>query len=51
MIRAEQLSRNFAARRAVHQLNFELETGSVVAFVGPNGAGKTTLMDLISGKK
>ena len=35
MIRAEQLSRSFASRRAVHQLNFELKSGSVVAFVGP----------------
>ena len=49
MIRAEQLSRNFAARRAVHQLNFELKAGSVVAFVGPNGAGKTTTLRMITG--
>ena len=49
MIRAEQLSRSFAARRAVHQLNFELTPGSVVAFVGPNGAGKTTTLRMITG--
>ena len=49
MIRAEQLSRNFAARRAVHQLSFELKSGSVVAFVGPNGAGKTTTLRMITG--
>jgi len=49
MIRAEQLSRSFAARRAVHQLNFELKPGSVVAFVGPNGAGKTTTLRMITG--
>ena len=49
MIRAEQLSRSFAARRAVHQLNFELKSGSVVAFVGPNGAGKTTTLRMITG--
>ena len=36
MIRAERLSRSFAARRAVYELNFELEAGAVVAFVGPN---------------
>ncbi len=49
MIRAEQLSRSFAARRAVHQLNFELKSGSIVAFVGPNGAGKTTTLRMITG--
>ena len=49
MIRAEQLSRSFASRRAVHQLNFELKSGSVVAFVGPNGAGKTTTLRMVTG--
>ncbi len=49
MIRAERLSRSFAARRAVHELNFELEAGAVVAFVGPNGAGKTTTLRMVTG--
>ena len=49
MICAEQLSRSFASRRAVHRLNFELKPGSVVAFVGPNGAGKTTTLRMITG--
>ena len=49
MICAEQLSRSFASRRAVHRLNFELNPGSVVAFVGPNGAGKTTTLRMITG--
>ena len=49
MICAEQLSRSFDSRRAVHRLNFELKPGSVVAFVGPNGAGKSSMLNVING--
>jgi ABC-2 type transport system ATP-binding protein len=49
MIRAENLSRSFAARRAVIDLDFELPRGSVTAFLGPNGAGKTTTLRMITG--
>ena len=49
MIRAEKLSRSFAARRAVKDLDFELPRGSVTAFLGPNGAGKTTTLRMITG--
>ncbi|MDE0881378.1 MAG: ABC transporter ATP-binding protein [Myxococcota bacterium] len=49
MIRAENLSRSFAARRAVDGLNFSLPAGSVSAFLGPNGAGKTTTLRMITG--
>jgi len=34
---------------AVNEINFEILSGKVVAFVGPSGAGKTTLMDLVLG--
>jgi ABC-2 type transport system ATP-binding protein len=49
MIRAENLSRSFAARRVVDGLNFNLPAGSVSAFLGPNGAGKTTTLRMITG--
>lgn len=33
----------------LNQLNFEIERGSVNAFIGENGAGKTTFMNIIAG--
>ncbi len=34
---------------AVHNVSFELSSGSMVALVGPSGSGKTTLLNLIVG--
>lgn len=33
----------------VHDLTFQVETGSLVALVGPSGAGKTTIVRLLTG--
>jgi heme exporter protein A len=49
MIRAEQLSKRFGSRRAVHAIDFELGAGECMALFGPNGAGKTTLLRLLAG--
>jgi len=35
--------------RAVDQLSFTVEPGSVTGFLGPNGAGKTTTLRMILG--
>ncbi len=42
-----QLTRRFGQHDAVHDLTFELPTGSVCALVGPNGSGKTTTLKLL----
>jgi ABC-2 type transport system ATP-binding protein len=35
--------------RAVNQLSFTVEPGSVTGFLGPNGAGKTTTLRRLLG--
>ncbi len=49
MIRVEGLTKDYGARRAISNLNFEANQGEIVGFLGPNGAGKTTTMRILSG--
>jgi ABC-2 type transport system ATP-binding protein len=43
------LSKNFGQVRAVDNLSFTVEPGSVTGFLGPNGAGKTTTLRMLLG--
>ncbi len=36
-------------KKAVQEINFEIEEGELVGFLGPNGAGKTTTLKMLSG--
>lgn len=49
MLAVEGAARSFGNLRAVDNVSFNVETGSIVALIGPNGAGKTTLFNLIGG--
>lgn len=49
MIEVEHLVKDFGLRRAVNDVTFSVEKGTVLAFLGPNGAGKTTTMRMIAG--
>ncbi|MGZ5804804.1 MAG: branched-chain amino acid ABC transporter ATP-binding protein/permease [Xanthobacteraceae bacterium] len=49
MLEVEGAARAFGNLRAVDDVSFTVETGSIVALIGPNGAGKTTLFNLIGG--
>jgi ABC-2 type transport system ATP-binding protein len=43
------LSKTFGEVRAVDNLSFTVEPGSVTGFLGPNGAGKTTTLRMLLG--
>ena len=46
----ESLTKDFGKKiRAVDQLSFTVEPGSVTGFLGPNGAGKTTTLRMLLG--
>jgi branched-chain amino acid transport system ATP-binding protein len=46
--KAEGISIDFGGIRAVNNVSFEVEKGTIFTIVGPNGAGKTTIFNIIS---
>lgn len=46
---AENVSRDFAAFKAVDKVSFEIKKGECFGLLGPNGAGKSTLINMIYG--
>jgi ABC-2 type transport system ATP-binding protein len=49
IIQAHGLTKNYGPVRAVDDLSFSVEQGSVTGFLGPNGAGKTTTLRMLLG--
>ena len=49
MIKLENLTCGYGSVRAVHNVTFEVPSGSVFALLGPNGAGKTSTVMAIMG--
>ena len=49
MIKVENLTKIFGAKRAVDGVSFSVERGEVLGFLGPNGAGKSTTMRMLTG--
>ncbi len=47
LIEIHELSKHFAKRAAVDQVNLTIESGEIFGLVGPNGAGKTTTMRML----
>jgi ABC-2 type transport system ATP-binding protein len=43
------LGKRFGAVKAVDELSFTVEPGSITGFLGPNGAGKTTTLRMLLG--
>ena len=49
MITVEHLSKTYGAFRAVDDVSFTCQPGTVTGFLGPNGAGKSTSMRIMAG--
>ena len=49
MLEVKGLKKYFATQKAVDDISFSLEKGSIFGLLGPNGAGKTTLIRMITG--
>lgn len=47
MIRFERVSKHYGGNRALNDVNFNIEPGSMVFLTGHSGAGKSTLLRLI----
>lgn len=48
IIEVKNLSKAFGEVKAVNDISFDVEAGSLFAFLGVNGAGKSTTIDMIS---
>jgi len=49
MLEVLHLKKYFATQKAVDDISFTVEKGSIFGLLGPNGAGKTTLIRMITG--
>jgi ABC-2 type transport system ATP-binding protein len=49
VIAVEHMTKDFGSVRAVDDLSFAIEAGTVVGFLGPNGSGKTTTLRSLVG--
>jgi ABC-2 type transport system ATP-binding protein len=49
VLEVKNLRKYFATQKAVDDISFGLQKGSIFGLLGPNGAGKTTLIRMITG--
>ena len=46
-LQIKKLSKKFGGLKAIDDISFSLQKGTVTGVIGPNGAGKTTLFNII----
>lgn len=49
LLELQNLKKYFATQKAVDDISFTINKGSIFGMLGPNGAGKTTLLRMITG--
>lgn len=49
LLELHNIKKYFATQKAVDDISFNIEQGSIFGLLGPNGAGKTTLLRMITG--
>ena len=49
ILQLHHLKKYYASQKAVDDISFDIEQGSIFGLLGPNGAGKTTLLRMITG--
>ncbi|MBJ6759991.1 ABC transporter ATP-binding protein [Myxococcaceae bacterium JPH2] len=48
LLEVRNLCRDYGTLRAVDDVSFRLEAGSILGFIGPNGAGKSTTLRILA---
>ena len=49
ILELQHLKKYYATQKAVDDISFSIDPGSIFGLLGPNGAGKTTLLRMITG--
>jgi len=49
LLRVYGVTMNFSGLRALNEVSFDMEEGTITGIIGPNGAGKSTLFNVIAG--